>query len=250
MLPYLYSSVHECVATGMPIMRALWLHYPEDPKAVACSDKYLWGKNMLVAPVIEKGATTRRGYLPRGDWYDFWTNGRIEGGREVIRNVDLGTMPLFVRAGSILQPDALSGDDGPNLFGHAWNTATYVVHHPEFGWLAFGGNTLVDGAVVKVKPLDSFRMRVYVAANGVWLTLDAGKFEEIEVNSRTGSIRVGFSLPTEYLRTARLRIEQPAKMIPAVSYRPAKPVKQERGAYVIPLGKVITWVDLTPIRNP
>lgn len=102
MLPYLYSAVHECVATGLPIIRALWLHYPEDPKAVACSDEYLWGKNVLVVPVVEKGATTRQVYLPRGDWYDFWTNERIEGGREVIRNVDLGTMPLFVRAGSIL----------------------------------------------------------------------------------------------------------------------------------------------------
>jgi alpha-glucosidase (family GH31 glycosyl hydrolase) len=102
MLPYLYSAVHECVATGMPIMRALWLHYPEDPKAVACSDEYLWGKNVLVAPVVEKGATTRQIYLPRGDWYDFWSGERIAGGREISRAVDLETMPLFVRAGSIL----------------------------------------------------------------------------------------------------------------------------------------------------
>jgi alpha-glucosidase/alpha-D-xyloside xylohydrolase len=102
MLPYLYSAVHECATTGMPIMRALWLEYPDDPKAVACGDEYLWGKNVLVAPVVEKGAETRQVYLPAGGWYDFWTQERLEGGREIRRNVDLETMPLYVRAGAIL----------------------------------------------------------------------------------------------------------------------------------------------------
>jgi alpha-glucosidase (family GH31 glycosyl hydrolase) len=102
MLPYLYSAVRECSTTGMPIMRALWLHFPDDPKAVQCGDEYLWGKNVLVAPVVEKGATTRKIYLPRGGWYDYWTGERMEGGREISRPVDLETMPLFVRAGSIV----------------------------------------------------------------------------------------------------------------------------------------------------
>jgi alpha-glucosidase (family GH31 glycosyl hydrolase) len=102
MLPYLYSAVRECATTGMPIMRALWLHFPDDPKAVECGDEYLWGKSVLVAPVVEKGATSRHVYLPRGAWYDFWTGERLEGGRGVSRPVDLETVPLFVRAGSIL----------------------------------------------------------------------------------------------------------------------------------------------------
>jgi alpha-glucosidase (family GH31 glycosyl hydrolase) len=102
MMPYLYSAVRECTISGLPIIRALWLHFADDPKAVACGDEYLWGKNLLVAPVIEKGATSRLLYLPRGDWHDFWTGARIEGGREITRPVDLETIPLFVRAGSIL----------------------------------------------------------------------------------------------------------------------------------------------------
>ena len=102
MLPYLYSAVHECAISGMPIMRALWLHFPDDPKAVECGDQYMWGKSLLVAPVVEKGATTRRVYLPRSTWYDFWTGDRVEGGREISRPVDLETMPFYVRAGSIL----------------------------------------------------------------------------------------------------------------------------------------------------
>lgn len=102
MLPYLYSTVRECSTTGMPIMRALWLHFPDDPMAVGRGDEYLWGRSILVAPVVEKGATVRQVYLPHGRWYDFWTGERIEGGREISRPVDLETMPLYVCAGSIL----------------------------------------------------------------------------------------------------------------------------------------------------
>jgi len=102
MLPYIYSVVRECSTTGLPVMRALWLHFPDDPRAVACDDEYLWGGNLLVAPVVEKGAATRRIYLPHGTWYDFWSGARLDGGREISRPVDLETMPLYVRAGSIL----------------------------------------------------------------------------------------------------------------------------------------------------
>jgi len=102
MMPYLYSAVRECTQSGLPVMRSLWLHYPDDPAAVARGDQYLWGRDMLVAPVLEKGAAERRLYLPHGAWYDFWTNEKHDGGREVTRKVDLETIPLYVRAGAIL----------------------------------------------------------------------------------------------------------------------------------------------------
>jgi alpha-glucosidase/alpha-D-xyloside xylohydrolase len=102
MLPYIYSAVRECTLTGMPVMRSLWLHYPDDPAAVARGDEYLWGRDMLVAPVVEQGATARAVYLPKGDWYDFWTGERVKGGREISRAVDLETTPLYVRAGAIV----------------------------------------------------------------------------------------------------------------------------------------------------
>jgi alpha-glucosidase (family GH31 glycosyl hydrolase) len=102
MMPYTYTAVRECCDTGLPIMRALWLHYPDDVAAVERGDQYLWGRDVLVAPVVEKGASSRRLYLPRGTWFDFWTEERAEGGREIERKVDLETMPLYVRAGAIL----------------------------------------------------------------------------------------------------------------------------------------------------
>jgi alpha-glucosidase/alpha-D-xyloside xylohydrolase len=102
LMPYLYSAVHEAHRTGMPIVRALWLHYPADRAAVARGDQYLWGRDILVAPVVEKGAASRGVYLPAGRWFDFWTEEARDGGREIGRAVDLGTLPLFVRAGAIV----------------------------------------------------------------------------------------------------------------------------------------------------
>src|SRR5215467_11201596 len=102
MMPYLYSAVKETCETGIPIIRALWLHYPDDPAAVARGSEYLYGRDILVAPIVEKGATSRALYLPRGTWYDFWSHEKMEGGREITRKVDLETIPLYVRAGAVL----------------------------------------------------------------------------------------------------------------------------------------------------
>ena len=102
LLPYTYTAVKDTCETGLPVMRALWLHYSDDPVAVARGDEYLWGRDLLVAPVVERGASSRRLYLPRGAWYDYWSGERVEGGREIDRAVDLATMPLYVRAGALM----------------------------------------------------------------------------------------------------------------------------------------------------
>ena len=102
LMPYLYTAVRETHDTGLPIMRALWLHYPDDRLAAARGDEYLWGRDILVAPVVEPRVRRRPLYLPRGVWYDFWTEERVRGGREISRPVDLETTPLYVRAGAVL----------------------------------------------------------------------------------------------------------------------------------------------------
>jgi alpha-glucosidase len=102
LMPYLYTAVRESCETGLPVMRAMWLHHPDDPAAVVRGDQYLYGRELLVAPVVEKGATSRTLYLPRGEWYDFWTNEKHAGGGEITRAVDLATIPLYVRAGAVI----------------------------------------------------------------------------------------------------------------------------------------------------
>jgi hypothetical protein len=145
----------------------------------------------------------------------------------------------------MLKTDPLSGDYGPNFFGHAWDTATYVANHPRFGWIAFGGNVAATGDVVNVTPLDSARTRVYLAPYGLWLTLDAGTFEKLELNTKTGVMRVALSSSDQFTPEARLRIEQPAKIPGVGEFHPTTQLKVERKTYVIPLSKTLTWLELS-----
>ena len=107
LLPYNYTLVREACDTGLPLMRALWLQYPQDPQAVALGEEYLWGADLLIAPVVEKAAKSRRLYLPPGAWYDWWTGEKLEGKRWIERPVDLETMPIYARAGAIIPLDPL-----------------------------------------------------------------------------------------------------------------------------------------------
>ncbi|HVC46676.1 MAG TPA: TIM-barrel domain-containing protein [Terracidiphilus sp.] len=102
MLPYMYSCVDQTHRTGLPLMRALWFDWPQDAKALQIADEYMWGEHILVAPVLEAGATARTTYLPAGTWWDFWTHERVKGGDAITRAVDLATIPLYVRAGAIV----------------------------------------------------------------------------------------------------------------------------------------------------
>jgi alpha-glucosidase/alpha-D-xyloside xylohydrolase len=105
LLSYTYSLAWEAHTAGLPLMRAMWLYYPDDKQATGLGNQYMWGHNMLIAPVYTKGAVSREVYLPKGVWYDWWTNERKAGGQTVSREVDLATMPIYVRAGAIIPFD-------------------------------------------------------------------------------------------------------------------------------------------------
>jgi alpha-glucosidase (family GH31 glycosyl hydrolase) len=84
-------------------MRALPLDFPNDSKVADLRDEYMFGPAFLVAPVTEQGATSREVYLPAGsDWYNYWTNERMKGGQTITVQAPIDTLPLFVRAGSII----------------------------------------------------------------------------------------------------------------------------------------------------
>jgi alpha-D-xyloside xylohydrolase len=103
LMPYLYSLGYLTHQTGAPFMRGLFMDFANDPKVADIGDEYMFGPAILVAPVTEQGRTTRDVYLPAGtDWYNFWTNQRIHGGQTITVDAPIDTLPLFVRAGSIL----------------------------------------------------------------------------------------------------------------------------------------------------
>jgi alpha-D-xyloside xylohydrolase len=103
LLPYIYSLGYKTYQTGAPAMRALFMDFPDDPKVADLGDEYMFGPAFLVAPVTEQGATSRAVYLPSGtDWYNFWTNERVQGGQTIRVAAPIDRLPLFVRAGSIV----------------------------------------------------------------------------------------------------------------------------------------------------
>ncbi len=112
--------------------------------------------------------------------------------------------PAFHSFPDMLRADAISGDCAQNFLGHAFNTATYVARHPEFGWLAFGGTLTTQGTRVVVEPRDSFRMRAYLATLGLWITLDAGRIERVELNTATKTVRVALA-PATAIHAGRAR---------------------------------------------
>ncbi len=115
LLPYLYSTVSQGHETGLPLIRALSIDWPQDAKAVASDDAYMWGDQFLVAPVYEKDAKVRNVYLPPGEWWDFWTSARLTGARTFSRPVDLETLPLFVKAGAIVPLDPIRQFSGEEV---------------------------------------------------------------------------------------------------------------------------------------
>jgi alpha-D-xyloside xylohydrolase len=102
LMPYIYSLAWKTTNEGYTIMRPLVMDFREDTRAQNIGDQFLFGPAILVNPVTEPGAATRRLYLPNAKWYDFWTGAAIQGGRTLDAPSTIDRMPLYVRAGSIL----------------------------------------------------------------------------------------------------------------------------------------------------
>jgi alpha-glucosidase (family GH31 glycosyl hydrolase) len=102
LLPYYYQLAWAAFKTGLPIVRPMLLEFPSNPRMWQIEDQYMLGPSLLVAPVVQPGATSRRVALPEGEWYEFWSSKRISGGREINFPVKADLLPILVRAGTIL----------------------------------------------------------------------------------------------------------------------------------------------------
>jgi len=102
LLPYIYNAMQQASETGVPALRPLFLDYQDDERVASIDDEFLFGADLLVAPVLWEGATSRRVYLPAGDWFDYWTGKRYVGGAMVDLPVRLDSIPMFVRGGGFI----------------------------------------------------------------------------------------------------------------------------------------------------
>ena len=103
LLPYIYSAAWGVTQKGETLMRALPLEFAGDPSSRNISDQFLFGSELMIAPVATEGATQRKLWLPVGsDWVDFWTGERVKGGQTITAQAPLDTIPIYVKAGSIV----------------------------------------------------------------------------------------------------------------------------------------------------
>ena len=132
LMPYIYNLAREAWDTGLPLMRAMFLEFPDDRECRSTDTQFMFGSDLLVAPVIEEGARIRSVYLPKGDWYDYHTGEMYHGGRYLDIPVSLDHIPLFVRTGSMIPTTAVQQYTGQNpdadivmtVFPRAGRTAT------------------------------------------------------------------------------------------------------------------------------
>jgi alpha-glucosidase len=101
--------------TGVPALRPLFLEFPQDENAAGVEDEFLLGDDLLVAPVLTEGVTDREVYLPKGDWFDYWTGHQFAGGQSIHLPVTLDSIPMFVRGGGFIfrQPVVQSTGEMP-----------------------------------------------------------------------------------------------------------------------------------------
>ncbi|MCW3806631.1 alpha-xylosidase [Plebeiibacterium marinum] len=100
LMPYIYAQAKKCTQTGLPMMRALFVEFPDDPGSWLVDDEYLFGEDILVAPLFEE-VTERNVYLPKGNWIDYQTGKIYEGGWHLIEAGDIPIV-MLVKEGSVI----------------------------------------------------------------------------------------------------------------------------------------------------
>ncbi|QNK39084.1 glycoside hydrolase family 31 protein [Caproicibacter fermentans] len=126
-IPFLYDLFHAQLESGKPVIRPLFMEFQNDENVYDINDEFMAGDSVLAAPVVEQGKRARCVYLPHGQWYDFWTNEKISGGKHVIKEAPIDICPLYIRAGSVIP---------------VWPVMQYTGEKPavQCGFLIYPGN--------------------------------------------------------------------------------------------------------------
>jgi alpha-glucosidase len=117
LMPYNYTIMEESSRTGVPLMRPLFLEYPDAPEQMTTNDRqFFWGRDLLIAPMVVEAKETYDVGLPPGEWFDYWTGERLTGARGIQVTPKLDQVPIYVRAGAIIphQPVVQSTAERPN----------------------------------------------------------------------------------------------------------------------------------------
>ncbi|GAO31966.1 hypothetical protein JCM15548_14382 [Geofilum rubicundum JCM 15548] len=137
---------------------------------------------------------------------------------------------------STLEIDGISGDYGSGFFGYAINTASFMVNHEVYGWLAMGGNISKSGGWITMDLTTAARSRVFIAPEGLEVSLEAGKIKRVSYHPESGELRVVLDAKNDYTPDAFLDLKLNG-VSPGEKYLLSKFSKNTRGLYEIPLKK-------------
>ena len=173
LLPYIYTIAREAHETGIPLMRAMFLEFPTDRECLTADYQFMFGPNLLVAPVVEEGARIRSIYLPKGRWYDWHSGDIYTGGRYIDVPVALDRIPLFVKSGSIIpttevqqhtgeKPDA---DITMNVFPEDGKMAEYTLYEDDGVSLDYQKDIYTERTVSCLKDGDRYEITAQPRTN-------------------------------------------------------------------------------------
>lgn len=190
LFPYIFHYLLEAERTGRPVVRSLWLAYPDVAQAREHERDFLFGPDMLIAPIVTEGATARELYLPPGGWVDFWTGEHVAGDTLVTRDAPIDLIPIYLREGAIIPMadpdiDTLVEASDPQVTSYADISHTRVLLVPSeqqesvslFNGLEIVSSTASDDVVVQLEqqtPPPDIDARVAFAPDLITLHVHVG----------------------------------------------------------------------------
>ncbi|MFA6450017.1 MAG: TIM-barrel domain-containing protein, partial [bacterium] len=191
--PYNYSYMSFAHKTGLPIVRPLVYHWPEDPRVRDTWDEFMFGDWILAAPALQEGERKREVYLPEGKWFDFWNaKEEYDGSKNYLVYAPINHMPVFIRAGAIIPLDIIDAETGfaPQFAAGKFIIAMYPDKKKSV-FAYFDGKTEADISMIEGK--DSIEIDVPGFGRSVLLkvrasriagaTLDGTNLEELKTES-------------------------------------------------------------------
>lgn len=174
--PYIYTLAYEQQQHGRPLMRPMFYHYPSDKECYAATDQYMWGPQLLVAPVLEQGAAQKKLYLPAGSWYDY-TNGKlVKGGQWTTREAGISDIPFYVKEGAFV-PMLFSQPVNLSNYSTAQLMVLYVPSEKPSSFTLYDDDGSTPGAVEKQQfELITFRGQSAKARISVNVSGNGGRF--------------------------------------------------------------------------
>jgi alpha-glucosidase (family GH31 glycosyl hydrolase) len=195
LLPYNYTLAYQNATTGLPLMRPLFYQYPNDTAACNVDDEYLWGNNILVAPVTKKALSSRSIYLPEGKWYEFHSGIEYAGNTRSDVPLTIENIPVFAKAGSFIPMTK------PVTSTDYYNGENYVVrYYPEgkSSFVQYEDNGLDSKSLSEGKyelitykgAKESTKTTVSISKTGSWQGMPASRSMQLEVRISKKPLKV------------------------------------------------------------